>query len=247
MAGVLESFGKYALLMRRVFSRPEKKRVYYPLITEEMMKIGVQSVGIVALLAFFMGAVVALQTASNIESGWIPKWTVGYTTKQTMIYEFSSTIVALVLAGKVGSNIASEIGTMRISEQIDALDIMGVNSASYLILPKLIAALFILPFLVLMAMFIGIGAGALIAVLTNIVSLTDFIYGIQYDFQIYGVIYSLIKTLFFAFILTTIPAFHGYYAHGGALEVGKSSTKGVVYSMVAVMVANYILTQLLLL
>ncbi|MBM3447575.1 MAG: hypothetical protein RIR06_341 [Bacteroidota bacterium] len=247
MAGVLESFGKYALLMRRVFSRPEKKRVYYPLITEEMMKIGVQSVGIVALLAFFMGAVVALQTASNIESGWIPKWTVGYTTKQTMIYEFSSTIVALVLAGKVGSNIASEIGTMRISEQIDALDIMGVNSASYLILPKLIAALFILPFLVLMAMFIGIGAGALIAVLTNIVSLTDFIYGIQYDFQIYGVIYSLIKTLFFAFILTTIPAFHGYYANGGALEVGKSSTKGVVYSMVAVMVANYILTQLLLL
>jgi len=194
-----------------------------------------------------MGAVVALQTASNIESGWIPKWTVGYTTKQTMIYEFSSTIVALVLAGKVGSNIASEIGTMRISEQIDALDIMGVNSASYLILPKLIAALFILPFLVLLAMFIGIGAGALIAVLTNIVSLTDFIYGIQYDFQIYGVIYSLIKTLFFAFILTTIPAFHGYYANGGALEVGKSSTKGVVYSMVAVMVANYILTQLLLL
>jgi phospholipid/cholesterol/gamma-HCH transport system permease protein len=247
MAGVLESFGKYALLMRRVFSRPEKKRIYYPLITEEMMKIGVQSVGIVALLAFFMGAVVALQTASNIESGWIPKWTVGYTTKQTMIYEFSSTIVALVLAGKVGSNIASEIGTMRISEQIDALDIMGVNSASYLILPKLIAALFILPFLVLLAMFIGIGAGALIAVLTNIVSLTDFIYGIQYDFQIYGVIYSLIKTLFFAFILTTIPAFHGYYANGGALEVGKSSTKGVVYSMVAVMVANYILTQLLLL
>lgn len=247
MAGVLESFGKYALLMRKVFSRPEKKRVYYPLITEEMMKIGVQSVGIVALLAFFMGAVVALQTASNIESGWIPKWTVGYTTKQTMIYEFSSTIVALVLAGKVGSNIASEIGTMRISEQIDALDIMGVNSASYLILPKLIAALFILPFLVLLAMFIGIGAGALIAVLTNIVSLTDFIYGIQYDFQIYGVVYSLIKTLFFAFILTTIPAFHGYYANGGALEVGKSSTKGVVYSMVAVMVANYILTQLLLL
>jgi phospholipid/cholesterol/gamma-HCH transport system permease protein len=247
MAGVLESFGKYTLLMRKVFSQPEKKRVYFPLISEEMMKIGVQSIGIVGLLAFFMGAVVALQTASNIESGWIPKWTVGYTTKQTMIYEFSSTIVALVLAGKVGSNIASEIGTMRISEQIDALDIMGINSASYLILPKIVAAIFILPFLVLMAMFIGIGAGALIAVLTNIVSLTDFIYGIQYDFQIYGVIYSLIKTLFFAFILTTIPAFHGYYANGGALEVGKSSTKGVVYSMVAVMVANYILTQLLLL
>lgn len=247
MAGVLESFGKYALLMRKVFSRPEKRQVYYPLITNEMMKIGVQSLGIVALLAFFMGAVVALQTASNIESGWIPKWTVGYTTKQTMIYEFSSTIVALVLAGKVGSNIASEIGTMRISEQIDALDIMGVNSASYLILPKVIAALLILPFMVVLAMFVGIGAGALIAVLTNIVSLTDFIYGIQYDFQIYGVIYSLIKTLFFSFILTTIPAYHGYYAQGGALEVGKSSTKGVVYSMVAVMVANYILTQLLLL
>ena len=239
MTGILGNFGRYFLLMRRVFSRAEKKKVYGPLITDEMIKIGVQSVGIVALLSFFMGAVVTLQTAANIESGWIPKWTVGYTTRQTMIYEFSSTIVALVLAGKVGSNIASEIGTMRISEQIDALDIMGVNSASYLILPKLIASTIMFPFLVLLAMSVG--------TMSKAVSLNDFVYGIQYDFDSYGIVYSLIKTLFFAFILTTIPAYHGYYANGGALEVGKSSTKGVVYSMVAVMVANYLLTQILLL
>lgn len=247
MTGILGNFGRYFLLMRKVFSRAEKKKVYGPLITDEMIKIGVQSVGIVALLSFFMGAVVTLQTAANIESGWIPKWTVGYTTRQTMIYEFSSTIVALVLAGKVGSNIASEIGTMRISEQIDALDIMGVNSASYLILPKLIASTVMFPFLVLMAMSVGICSGAIVGTMSKAVSLNDFVYGIQYDFDSYGVVYSLIKTFFFAFILTTIPAYHGYYSSGGALEVGKSSTKGVVYSMVAVMVANYLLTQILLL
>ncbi|MFM1772531.1 MAG: hypothetical protein RLZZ71_1673 [Bacteroidota bacterium] len=247
MTGILGNFGRYFLLMRKVFSRAEKKKVYGPLITDEMIKIGVQSVGIVALLSFFMGAVVTLQTAANIESGWIPKWTVGYTTRQTMIYEFSSTIVALVLAGKVGSNIASEIGTMRISEQIDALDIMGVNSASYLILPKLIASTIMFPFLVLMAMSVGICSGAIVGTMSKAVSLNDFVYGIQYDFDSYGIVYSIIKTIFFAFILSTIPAYHGYYASGGALEVGKSSTKGVVYSMVAVMVANYLLTQILLL
>jgi phospholipid/cholesterol/gamma-HCH transport system permease protein len=212
MTGILGNFGRYFLLMRRVFSRAEKKKVYGPLITDEMIKIGVQSVGIVALLSFFMGAVVTLQTA-----------------------------------GKVGSNIASEIGTMRISEQIDALDIMGVNSASYLILPKLIASTVMFPFLVLMAMSVGICSGAIVGTMSKAVSLNDFIYGIQYDFDSYGIIYSLIKTAFFAFILSTIPAYHGYYASGGALEVGKSSTKGVVYSMVAVMVANYLLTQILLL
>jgi phospholipid/cholesterol/gamma-HCH transport system permease protein len=164
-----------------------------------------------------------------------------------MIYEFSSTIVALVLAGKVGSNIASEIGTMRISEQIDALDIMGVNSASYLILPKLIASTLMFPFLVLMAMSVGICSGAIVGTMSKATSLNDFVYGIQYDFDSYGIVYSLIKSVFFAFILSTIPAYHGYYASGGALEFGKSSTKGVVYSMVAVMVANYLLTQILLL
>jgi phospholipid/cholesterol/gamma-HCH transport system permease protein len=244
---IFSSVGKYSFLMGRVFSRPEKFRVYPPLIIREMDKIGLQSVGIVSLLVLFMGAVVAIQTASNIESGWIPRWTIGYTTRQSIILEFSSTVVCLIISGKVGSNIASEIGTMRISDQIDALDIMGINSASYLILPKIIAAVFIIPFLVLLAMFVGVAGGASIAILSGNVSFADFEYGAQYDFRIWDVAYSVIKTLFFAFIMTSVSSYHGYNTHGGALEVGQSSTRAVVYSIVIILVADFLLTQLLLL
>lgn len=233
--------------MQNVFSKLERRKVYRKLTMNEIDKIGLQSIGIVVLLSLFMGATVTLQTSANIDSGWIPKWTIGYTTRQTMILEFSSTIVCLILSGKVGSNIASEIGTMRISEQIDALDIMGVNSASYLILPKVIAAVLIFPFLVIIAMSMGITAGAVVGIANGAVSYSDYEYGIQYYFQEYDIIYTLIKTVFFAFIITSISAYHGYYTSGGALEVGQSSTRAVVYSIVMVMIANYLLTQILLL
>jgi phospholipid/cholesterol/gamma-HCH transport system permease protein len=213
----------------------------------EIDKIGLQSLGIVALLSLFMGAVVTLQTAANIDSGWIPKWTIGFTTRQTMILEFSSTIVCLILSGKVGSNIASEIGTMRITEQIDALEIMGVNSASYLVLPKVIAAIFIFPFMVVMSMALGIVAGALIGDTTGVISLTDYQYGVQYYFEPFQVTYTLIKTVVFAFIITSVSSYQGYFTRGGALEVGKSSTTAVVYSIILIMISNYIITQLLLL
>ena len=244
---IFSSIGRYSILMGRVFSRPEKFRVYPPLVIREMDKIGLQSVGIVSLLVLFMGAVVAIQTASNIESGWIPRWTIGYTTRQSTILEFSSTVVCLIISGKVGSNIASEIGTMRISDQIDALDIMGINSASYLILPKIIAAVFIIPFLVLLAMFVGVAGGASIAILSGNVSFADFEYGAQYDFRIWDVAYSVIKTFFFAFIMTSVSSYHGYNTQGGALEVGQGSTRAVVYSIVIILVADFLLTQLLLL
>lgn len=233
--------------MVNVFTRPEKRRVYRKLIIDEIDKIGIQSLGIVALLSLFMGAVVTLQTAANIDSGWIPKWTIGFTTRQTMILEFSSTIVSLILSGKVGSNIASEIGTMRITEQIDAMDIMGVNSASYLILPKIIAAMFIFPFMVIMAMACGIAAGAAIGESTGLISLSDYQYGLTYYFEPFQVSYTLIKSVVFAFIITSVSSYHGYYTKGGALEVGQSSTRAVVYSIVLIMIANYIITQLLLL
>lgn len=233
--------------MGQVFSRPERLKLYRRLIIQEIDKIGLQSLGIVALLSLFMGAVVTLQTAANIDSGWIPKFTIGFTSRQTMILEFSSTIVCLILSGKVGSNIASEIGTMRISEQIDAMDIMGVNSASYLILPKIIAAVFIFPFLVIMSMFIGIAAGAMAGTAAGVISLSDYEYGLQYYFELWHVFTSLIKTLVFAFIITSVSSYHGYYTRGGALEVGKSSTQAVVYSIILVMISNYMLTQLLLL
>jgi phospholipid/cholesterol/gamma-HCH transport system permease protein len=233
--------------MQNVFTKLERRNVYRKLIMAEVDKIGLQSIGIVVLLSLFMGATVTLQTAANIDSGWIPKWTIGFTTRQTMILEFSSTIVCLILSGKVGSNIASEIGTMRISEQIDALDIMGVNSASYLILPKVIAAVFIFPFLVIIAMSMGITAGAVVGIANGAISYSDYEYGIQYYFQEYDIVYTLVKTVFFAFIITSISAYHGYFTSGGALEVGQSSTRAVVYSIIMVMIANYLLTQILLL
>lgn len=230
-----------------VFSRPEKRSLYRKLTVDEMYKLGVQSLGIVALLSMFMGAVVTLQTAANIDSGWIPKWTIGFTTRQTMILEFSSTIVCLILSGKVGSNVASEIGTMRITEQIDALDIMGINSAGFLILPKVIAAVVIFPFLVMISMSLGIFAGAVVGTSTGAISLTDFEYGLQYYFDSFDVGYTLIKTLFFAFIITSVSSYHGYYTRGGALEVGQSSTRAVVYSIILIMICNYMLTQIMLL
>jgi phospholipid/cholesterol/gamma-HCH transport system permease protein len=247
VVSIYRNIGRYAILLVNVFTKPEKRGVYRKLIVDEIDKIGLQSLGIVALLSLFMGAVVTLQTASNIDSGWIPRWTIGFTTRQTMILEFSSTIVCLILSGKVGSNISSEIGTMRITEQIDALDIMGVNSASYLILPKIIAAVFIFPFMVVMSMTLGVVAGALVGVGTGVISLTDFEYGVQYYFEPWQVSYSLIKTVVFAFIITSVSSYHGYYTKGGARDVGKSSTTAVVYSIILIMVANYILTQLLLL
>ncbi|MDZ4751599.1 MAG: ABC transporter permease [Flavobacteriales bacterium] len=247
MKKIYSHIGKYMLLMQQVCSKPERLAIYRIRIVQEIDKIGVQSVGIVALLSAFMGAVITLQTAANIDSAWVPRWTIGYTTRQSLILEFSSTIMSLILSGKVGSNIASEIGTMRITEQIDALDIMGVNSASYLILPKIIAAMLIFPFLVVISMFLGIAAGALIGPGSGVISLTDYISGIQIYFEPFQVTYTLIKSVVFAYIITSVSGYHGYYTKGGALQVGESNTRAVVYSIILIMISNYIITQLLLL
>ncbi len=233
-------------MMFRVFSKPEKFNIYRENTFKEMMSLGIGSMGIVAIISLFMGAVITIQTASNIDSPWIPSYTVGFTTRQSVILEFSPTIIALILAGKIGSNIASEIGTMRVTEQIDALEIMGINSASYLTLPKIIAALFINPFIIIYSMFLGMFGGWIVAVSTGIVTSNQYIYGLQYDFKPFDITYALIKTVVFAFVITSIPAYHGYYTRGGALEVGRSSTRAVVYSSIAILVVNYLLTQLLL-
>ncbi len=245
--GFINHIGKYFILLGRVFSRPERRSIYWRQFIIEVDKIGVQSIGIVALLSVFMGAVITIQTAAQIDSGWIPAYTIGFTARQTMILEFAPTIIPVILAGKVGSNIASEIGTMRISEQIDALDIMGVNSASYLILPKILASIFIFPFLIILAMVLGVAAGALIGEVTGVISFADFEYGIQYDFRPFQVVYALVKTTVFAYIITSVSSYYGYYVRGGALEVGKASTQAVVYSIVLVMTFNVIITQVLLL
>jgi len=242
----LSGFGSYWMLLRKVFSRPEKTRIYYKQTVKEVISLGLRSIGIVAIISFFMGAVITLQTAYNTENPIYPTYLIGLGCRDSILLEFSSTIVALILAGKVGSNIASEIGTMRVTEQIDALELMGVNSASYLILPKIIATLFFNPFLTLMSILVGIFGGWIAGTASGVITSQDFIYGVQYAFIPYYVTYALIKTLFFAFIITSISAYQGYFVEGGSLEVGRASTKAVVYSSVTLLLFNVILTQLLL-
>ena len=238
--------GRYTKLMAKVFSRPGKSRIFFTQILREIDSLGINSLGIVIIIAFFMGVVITLQTAYNIENPFIPLYLIGLGTRDSMILEFSSTICGLILAGKVGSNIASEIGTMRVTEQIDALEVMGINSANHLILPKIIAAVFINPFLTIISIFTGIFGGWLAGVLSGAVSSENYIYGVQYAFEPFYVTYSLIKTLFFAFIITSVSSYEGFFCTGGALEVGRASTKAVVYSSLMILLFNVILTQLLL-
>lgn len=246
MLRFLSLFGQYFILLKKVFSKPEKGSIYYKQTMREMVYLGLNSVGIVAVISFFMGSAITLQTAYNTENPIYPTYLIGLGCRDSIILEFSSTISALILAGKVGSNIASEIGTMRITEQIDALEMMGVNSASYIILPKIIATLVFNPLLTLFSITIGIIGGGMAGTLTGVITLQDFIYGIQYAFIPYYITYSIIKTLFFAFIITSVSAFQGYYVNGGSLEVGRASTKAVVFSSVLILLFNVILTQLLL-
>jgi len=232
--------------MFKVFSHPVRSKIFFKQIFHEIDSLGINSLGIIIIVSFFMGAVITLQTAYNIESPFIPLYLVGLGTRDSMILEFSSTIAGLILAGKVGSNIASEIGTMKVTEQIDALEVMGINSASYLISPKIIASLFINPFLTLISIFVGVFGGYISGVLSGAVSSQNYIYGIQYAFEPYYITYTLIKTFFFAFIITSVSSYQGYYCNGGALEVGKASTRAVVYSSLLILLFNVILTQLLL-
>jgi phospholipid/cholesterol/gamma-HCH transport system permease protein len=238
--------GRYFILLSKVFQKPEKLKIYFEQFIKEISNLGLQSLGIVSIISLFLGAVITIQTAANLDTALIPLYTIGFAVRQSMVLELSPTIIALILAGKVGSNIASEIGTMRVTEQIDALEIMGINSAAFLIVPKILAAIFINPFLIILSMFIGILGGWLAATFTETVPSYDFLFGLQYDFIPFHITYALIKTLFFAFIITSVSAYHGYYTSGGSLEVGRSSTKAVVYSSIIILMVNYILTQLLL-
>lgn len=243
---ILKEIGEYLMLMKKVFSRPEKLSIYTRKMFFEMESIGLNSIGIVAIISVFMGAVVVIQMANNLESPFIPKMMIGYATRESIVLEFSSTIVALILAGKVGSNIASEIGTMRITEQIDALEIMGVNSASYLILPKVVASAFFFPLLTIMSMVIGVIGGYAVVDTTGIFPSFEYLTGIRYAFNPFYVTYSIIKACVFGIIISTISAYYGYYAKGNSLEVGRASTRAVVVSSIVILIFNLIITQLML-
>ncbi len=241
----LTTLGRYLMLMGRTFSRPERMRMFFKQYVKEMAQLGVNSIGIVLIISFFIGAVICIQMKLNIQSPWMPRWVSGYTTREIMLLEFSSSIMCLILAGKVGSNIASELGTMRVTQQIDALEIMGVNSANYLILPKIIGMLTIMPFLVIFSSAIGIMGAYSTAYFGHIISPDDLTDGLQHDFESWFVWMSIIKSQFFAFIITTIPAFCGYTVEGGSINVGKASTDAVVSSSIFILISDVFLTQLL--
>ena len=245
MYTALKNIGQYFMLFRRVFSVPEKRAIFSKQIILEIEKIGLNSLGIVIIISLFVGAVVTIQTAFNLNNPFLPKYLIGLATRDSLILEFSPTMICLILAGKVGSNVASEIGSMRVTEQIDALEMMGVNSANFLILPKIIAAMFFFPFLVIISMGIGMFGGWLGSISVDVTT-ADFLYGLKHEFNPFYITYSLTKTVVFAFIITSVSSYYGYFTKGGALEVGVSSTKAVVYSSVVVLIFNFILTQLLL-
>jgi len=232
-------------MMKKVISAPEKWSVFRKQLVLEMEKVGLNSVGIVIILSFFVGAVVSIQTAINLESPLLPSYIIGLASRDSLILEFSPTMISLILAGKVGSSIASEIGSMRVTEQIDALEIMGINSASFLILPKIIAAIFFFPFLIIMSMGIGM-IGAWAGGLSADITTADFIYGLKYEFNPFYITYAMIKTIFFAFIISSVSAYFGYHTKGGAIAVGKSSTTAVVASSILILLFNYLLTNIML-
>ncbi len=240
--------GRYTTMLSYLFAKPERVSTYWKRLIDEIIQLGVKSLFMVVLMSAFMGAVLVIQTASAIESAWIPDYTVGFTVKQTLILEFCPTIISLILAGKVGSNIASELGTMRVTEQIDALEVMGVNSIGFLIGPKILGSLFIFPILIMYSMFFGFVGGWALCYLTEIIPIEQYLLGIQsFSYENYEYLrYALVKTVFFAFIITSVSSYFGYYTSGGALEVGKSSTKAVVYSSILILMFNVLLTQLLL-
>lgn len=244
---IISNIGKYFNMLFIVFSKPEKAKVFRKRVFDEIDIIGIKSIPIVALLSTFMGGVIALQTASNMDSPLLPEYTIGYITRSSTILEFSPTIISLILAGKIGSNIASEIGTMRVTEQIDALEIMGVNSLSFLVLPKILGAIMFFPFLLIFSIGLSLIGGWLSVVMSGLSSTETYIFGLRSFFEFGNIIYALVKSVTFGFIIVSVSSFYGYYTSGGALDVGRSSTQAVVSSSIVILICNFFLTQMILL
>ena len=242
----IEHIGKYFLMLGRVFKKPLRRKVFYQTIIKEIEDLGLKSLGIVLFISFFIGGVIALQTAINLENPFIPDYLIGFATKRSIILEFAPTFCSIILAGKVGSYITSSIGTMRVTEQIDALEVMGINSLNHLVLPKIIATVLFYPFLITLGMFVGIFGGWAAGTVSSQFKALDYVQGIQLDFMPFLLFYSIIKTLIFAFIIATIPSYHGYYVKGGSIAVGRASTQSVVWTTIVIVLFNYVLTQLIL-
>lgn len=242
---MLTNVGKYFIMLGEIFRRPTKWRIMKGLIFKEIDELIIGSLGIVAFLSFFIGAVVTIQTALNLNNPIIPKYLIGFTARQSIILEFSPTFVSIIMAGRMGSYITSSIGTMRVTEQIDALEVMGINPLNYLVFPKLMASL-MYPFLIAISMFIGVFGGYIAGTLGGYLTAEEFVKGLQDAFIPFHITYAFIKTFVFGLVLATVPSFYGYYMEGGALEVGKAATKSFVWTSITIIICNYILTQILL-
>ena len=242
----LTAIGQYIIFLKKIFSRLEGRKILLPKILDEINDLGMSSIGFVSFISVFVGAVVTLQVAYNMENPLLPTYLIGLASRDSLILEFSPTMISLVLAGKIGSHIASSIGTMRVTEQIDALEVMGINSASFLVFPKICATIFINPFLIILSIALGLVGGWLAGNITGICPTEEYLLGIKYELIPFNMAYAIIKTVIFAFIITTVCAFFGYNIKGGALEVGQASTKGVVYTSIFIIICNYFITHLLL-
>lgn len=246
LADSIKSFGSYLILMRRVLSRPQRWSIFFRQTMHEVYQLGINSIPIVLLISFFIGAVICIQMKLNVESPWMPKFVVGYATREILLLEFSSSIMCLILSGKVGSNITSEIGTMRVTQQIDALEIMGVNSANFLILPKITALMAMTPILVIFSIATGIAGAFAIGEFTGIITAEDLTTGLQHEFKQWYIWCSIIKSFAFTFIIASVASYYGYRVTGGSVEVGKASTNAVVSCSVLILFSDIILTQLLM-
>jgi len=241
----LYHLGLYFIMIKKVVNKPENWSIFRKQLLLEMEKVGLNSISLVIILSFFVGAVVSIQTSINTSNPLLPSYLVGLASRDSLILEFSPTMISLILAGKVGSSIASELGSMRVTEQIDALEIMGINSANFLILPKIIAAIIFFPLLITISMGIGM-VGAWVGGLSAGITTADFMFGLKYEFTPFYVKYAIIKTIFFAFIISTVSSYFGYHTKGGAIAVGKASTTAVVASSILILIFNYILTDIIL-
>ena len=242
----MREFGRYVMFIGTLFVRRESFGTYYKLVLEECIQIGIKSILLIVLVSSFMGAVTTVQTAFNLVSPFVPRFIIAQVVREMTVLELAPTIMAIIYAGKVGSSMAGGLGTMRITEQIDALEVMGINSASYLVLPKIVASLLMYPLLVIIAGFCGLMGGYLVGSLGNLITPYDYVYGIRSSFNEFTITFALIKSFVFAFMISSISSFKGYYTHGGALEVGISSTAAVTSSVIAILIGDYFLAELLL-
>jgi phospholipid/cholesterol/gamma-HCH transport system permease protein len=242
----MEALGRFFIFLSQTLSRRERLSIYPVLILEEMLQIGFNSFKLVAIVSSFIGAVTCVQTAFNLVSPLVPSYIIGTIVRDMTLLELAPTITCIVLSGKVGSNIAGQLGTMRITEQIDALEVMGINSVSYLVFPKIMASLLMFPVLVIFAGFLSLMGGYLAGIFTGVITESEYVYGIRYTFNEFNITFAIIKAIVFAFLISSISAFQGFYTRGGALEVGIASTQAVTKSCIAVLIADYLLAQMLL-